>query len=61
MSDLEQFIEFFTMKGVPFAEFGNALVVMGVEYKFDGDGDFTGIYHDETGCFNERIPAKEGE
>ena len=66
MTDLEHFIEFFTMKGVPFhlendPDTADSFVhVSSTDYQFDDDGKFIGTYTHES-LFAPRIPAKEGE
>ena len=75
MTDLEQFIEFFTMKGVPFSEWPvpgaevfddddheiDGLGICDSIFKFNDEGEFKGVFNYENGAFAERVPAKEGE
>lgn len=70
MSDLEAFIEFFTMKGVPFSEWPppdaevfdddhetDGLAICDAILKFNDDGKFVGVFNYESGHFSKRIPA----
>ena len=62
MTDLEQFIEFFTMKGVPFDEaLGETIEVLWVddmEFQFER-GEFVGIA--SLNDFIPRVPAEESK
>ncbi len=63
MTDLEQFIEFFRMKGVPFEEddvepYG--LVVNNAIFQFNDCSEFIGVFNSDTGFLAlPRLPAPE--
>ena len=70
MTDLEAFIEFFTMKGVPFSEEEPeaysidgfvGLAICDAILKFNDEGEFKGVFNYESGHFSKRVKAEEGE
>ncbi len=67
MNDLEEFSEFFRMKGVPFhldndpdaADGVCFLYICDAGLQFNSKGEFEGVFNYESGYFHERLPAED--